>query len=540
MHLKLALLSIVFGFTRGELSLASYYGDHMVLQRAPKSTYIWGYADTLGSMVSVQVAGMTAVTTRVVRHDQLARNVWKVMLPPVTGPGPYQINITSSEGTLTMNDVMFGDVWLCSGQSNMQFTTSMVFNASEEVTDANNYPDIRLFTVALKWSNRTLYELTEVEQSWSRASNESVGHGAWSYFSAVCWLFGKRLYQHRKYPIGLIATTWGGTPVEAWSSQDAMNICEPEKAGLTDARTNQKPLDKRTNQTVSNGIFTGNEPAPQNTPTQLWKAMVHPMLNLTIYGAIWYQGEANAGAPELYKCRFPVMIFDWRAKFNEGSSGQTDPNFPFGFVQLASWRNDSTITKGFPDIRWRQTSDFGYVPNPQMPYTFMAVAMDLPDFTSPYNSIHPRDKQDIADRLLLSALPVAYNVTSLGRYQGPLVSKVTYSNASLMIEFDTQIEIRTKDGFEVCCATSKYSKCDGSDQAVWIAAPIMKSSPQSVTLLICNSSLGLTRGFRYAWRESPCAFKKCAIYSRPDMNSLPMGPYIKIELDPLKYLPHVY
>ncbi|WAR27951.1 SIAE-like protein [Mya arenaria] len=469
MHLKLALLSIVFGFTRGACTQVHL---HLGLR---------GHSGLNG-----QCPGG--------RND---RGHYK------SGPGPYQINITSSEGTLTMNDVMFGDVWLCSGQSNMQFTTSMVFNASEEVTDANNYPDIRLFTVALKWSNRTLYELTE-------------------------------------YPIGLIATTWGGTPVEAWSSQDAMNICEPEKAGLTDARTNQKPLDKRTNQTVSNGIFTGNEPAPQNTPTQLWKAMVHPMLNLTIYGAIWYQGEANAGAPELYKCRFPVMIFDWRAKFNEGSSGQTDPNFPFGFVQLASWRNDSTITKGFPDIRWRQTSDFGYVPNPQMPYTFMAVAMDLPDFTSPYNSIHPRDKQDIADRLLLSALPVAYNVTSLGRYQGPLVSKVTYSNASLMIEFDTQIEIRTKDGFEVCCATSKYSKCDGSDQAVWIAAPIMKSSPQSVTLLICNSSLGLTRGFRYAWRESPCAFKKCAIYSRPDMNSLPMGPYIKIELDPLKYLPHVY
>ncbi|XP_045171966.1 sialate O-acetylesterase-like isoform X2 [Mercenaria mercenaria] len=482
----------------------------MVLQKAPKSSQIWGYADKVGDTVTVHLGSHTpAVSTTVYMDKAIGRPVWIVMLPPQNAAGPENITISSSEGRLTITDVMFGDVWLCSGQSNMQFTLSMVFNASQEIADAVNYPDIRLFTAAQKWSNKTEYELLQVEQYWSRPNKDSVGHSDWSYFSAVCWLFGKYLYQKLKYPIGLISTDWGGTPVEAWSSRDAMDTC--------------------------NGLLGYDPPhvhaAPQNTPTQLWNSMIHPFLNLTIYGAIWYQGEANAGAPDSYKCRFPAMIDDWRQKFHEGSRGQTDDMFPFGFVQLAPWRNDSTIEKGFPDIRWHQTADFGYVPNYRMPKTFMAVAVDLPDFTSPYNSIHPRDKQDVASRLVLSALPVAYNIKSMGKYQGPRISAyfidIGYHTLTLALDNGTTpITVRSKNGFEVCCSRNNQSRCDGTDSK-WIDAPIIASGTNNVTVSSCNGEW--TMGIRYLWRESPCTtVKMCPVYTVE--NELPMAPFITVGL----------
>lgn len=492
-----------------EISLASYYGDNMVLQKAPKSSQIWGYADMVGDRVSVQVGSQSAVHTTTYMDMSIGKTVWKVMLPPQSARGPEDITISSSEGTLKVMNVMFGDVWLCSGQSNMQFTLNMVFNASEEVDDVVNYQNIRLFTAAQKWSNKTEYELLQVEQYWSLPSKDSVGHSDWSYFSAVCWLFGKYLYKHLDYPIGLIATDWGGTPVEAWSSRDAMDMCSGADRETSKHR----------------------QAAPQNTPTQLWNSMIHPFLNLTIYGAIWYQGEANAGAPDSYKCRFPAMIDDWRKKFHEGSAGQTDADFPFGFVQLAPWRNDSSIITGFPDIRWHQTADFGYVPNYRMPKTFMSVAIDLPDFTSPYNSIHPRDKQDVASRLVLSALPVAYNINTMGKYQGPRVTAfyIDIGYHTLTLELDngtTPITVRAKDGFEVCCSKNNQSKCDGQDSK-WISAPIVASGTANVTVAACNGEW--TMGIRYLWRESPCkTVKMCAVYTVE--NQLPMAPYLEVGL----------
>ncbi|XP_045199198.2 sialate O-acetylesterase-like [Mercenaria mercenaria] len=512
----MAVLELLFCFflmskicsCKTPLSLASYYGDNMVLQKAPASSQIWGYADMVGSTVTVTLGDQVRVQTTVYMDNTIGRNVWKVLLPPQQGHGPVNITVTSGFESLTITNVMFGDVWLCSGQSNMKFTLSMVFNASEEVADAVNYPDIRLFTAAQKWSNKTEYELLGVEQYWSMPNSDSVGHSDWSYFSAVCWLFGKYLYKHLQYPIGLIATDWGGTPVEAWSSKDAMEACEPS---------------------VIVDTSSVNE-APQNMPTHLWNSMIHPFLNLTIYGAVWYQGEANMNSPpDLYKCRFPVMIDDWRKKFHEGSAGQTDVMFPFGFVQLAPWRNDSTITKGFPDIRWEQTCDFGYVPNAQMPQVFMATAIDLPDFSSPYTSIHPRDKQDVAYRLVLSALQVAYNIKTMGKFLGPMINIYTMGpnvNTLRMI-FDngtSPIKVKAKDGFEICCSDNNRSKCDGTDSK-WLASPIVDYDNTSVTITSCYRMW--TMGVRYAWRESPCPiFKTCAVYSKE--NDLPMPPYMKI------------
>lgn len=141
---------------------------------------------------------------------------------------------------------------------------------------------------------------------------ETVNGGAWQYFSAVCWFYGRNIYNKTKIPIGLVSSNWGGTPDEAWSSPDALKECT-------------------TSDKVKQRVCAGPNP---HDPSVLWNAMINPLLNMSIYGAIWYQGEANAGNPTKYNCSFPAMINDWRKKWNEATNGDTDILFPFGFVQV--------------------------------------------------------------------------------------------------------------------------------------------------------------------------------------------------------------
>ncbi|XP_053388661.1 sialate O-acetylesterase-like [Mercenaria mercenaria] len=186
---------------------------------------------------------------------------------------------------------------------------------------------------------------------------KSGSNGSIDWFSALCSMFAPDLQKHLNYPIGIIESNWGGAPIEVWSSPDAINACP----------TTAKP---------SPSIHYPTDPGA------LWNSMIHPYLSMTIKGAIWYQGEAFSGHPDLYACQFPAMINDWRKKFHANSDGETSDHFPFGFVQLAPYRAGNTIG-GFPPTRWAQTTDVGYVPNINMPDTFMAVAIDLLDFNSP-------------------------------------------------------------------------------------------------------------------------------------------------------------
>ncbi|XP_060570661.1 sialate O-acetylesterase-like [Ruditapes philippinarum] len=204
---------------------------------------------------------------------------------------------------------------------------------------------------------------------------------------------------------------------------------------------------------------------------------------------------------------------------------------PFCYT-ACSWRNNSTIIKGFPDIRWDQTCGFGYAPNAQMPQTFMATTIDLPDFSSPYNSIHPRDKQDVASRLVLSALQVAYNIKTMGRFVGPMISafSVDLITNRMTLDFDNgtdPIRVKSMDGFEICCSVNNMSKCDGTDDSKWLPSPIVSYDTTSVTVATCDGMWIM--GIRYAWRESPClSSKMCAVYSVE--NDIPMSPYISIGL----------
>nr|XP_020455900.1 sialate O-acetylesterase isoform X1 [Monopterus albus] len=468
----------------GSLRFASYYRDHMVLQKSPEKAVLWGYGPE-GAQVTVFLSGPIH---QKISPVNVTKGIWRVTLYPVDVAGPFNVTALAQNSIVTLTDVLFGDVWLCGGQSNMYFKTSQIFNASEELALAAKYPHVRTFMAALNQSGTELIDLIQVELPWSVPTEKILAE-----FSAVCWLFGRYMFDKLKYPIGLVESCWGGTAVECWSSSRALKQC-------------------------------GLEPTGDNTLTDnsiLWNAMIHPLLNMTLKGAIWYQGEANAGYhQDKYNCSFPAMIDDWRMAFHQGSGGQTALDFPFGFVQLST--NIKGFTNdGFPDVRWHQTADFGYVPNLRMKRTFMAVAMDLPDETSPFGTIHPRDKQDVAYRLTLGARAVAYDEEDVP-FQGPFPKKIISTQTYFNIIYDQEVSVTpSKDIFEICCSEIE-APCGPTSH--WVPAPIMQWGLKTIQLSTIMCSTTQVDALRYAWRDWPCDFKACPVYSASGV--LPAPPFI--------------
>jgi sialate O-acetylesterase len=203
----------------------------MVLQRAPQRAIVWGFGDpgvsttlTMNDKIYTTISGSEIVNAQ-------NESIWSITLDPVVDEGPFDIYVSQplTNGTLvtiTIHDVLFGDVWICSGQSNMQMTVSLIFNATEEIANAGNYSKIRLFTATLIASPVPVEELLGIHLIWSLASSTTVGGPDWGFMSAVCWLYGRMIHQAlENRPIGLIATSWGGTPIESWMPPEAFQDC---------------------------------------------------------------------------------------------------------------------------------------------------------------------------------------------------------------------------------------------------------------------------------------------------------------------------
>ncbi|XP_047608123.1 sialate O-acetylesterase isoform X3 [Phacochoerus africanus] len=337
------------------------------------------------------------------------------------------------------------------------------------------------------------FPFSSVQDVTPASLSENLGHGDFKYMSAVCWLFGRYLYDTLQYPVGLIASSWAGTPIEAWSSERSLKACG-----------------------VPRFIPSDFETGPSENSV-LWNAMVHPLHNMTLKGVIWYQGESNINFNrDLYNCTFPALIEDWRQTFHRGSQGQTERFFPFGFVQLSSFLSGATSSDGLPHIRWHQTADFGYVPNLRMPNTFMAVAMDLCDRNSPFGSAHPRDKQTVAYRLHLGARAVAYGEKLT--FQGPLPQKMELlaDRGLLNLTYSQQILVQRQDKkiFEVSCCSDQQCK--------WLPAPMDTFSTQTLALDITSCQDTLV-AVRYAWSTWPCEYKQCPLYH--PTSTLPAPPF---------------
>ncbi|XP_032140982.1 sialate O-acetylesterase isoform X1 [Sapajus apella] len=483
---------------------ASYISNNVVLQKEPAGAVIWGFG-TPGATVTVTLCQGQETIMKKVTSVKAHSNTWMVVLDPMKPGGPFEVmaqqTLEKINFTMRVHDVLFGDVWLCSGQSNMQMTVLQILNATRELSNTAAYQSVRIFSVSPIQAEQELEDLVAVDLQWSKPTEENLGHGNFTYMSAVCWLFGRHLYDTLQYPIGLISSSWGGTPIEAWSSRRSLKACGVPKQG-----------------SVPSDTVTG--PAKHSV---LWNAMIHPLCSMTLKGVVWYQGESNINYNmDLYNCTFPALIEDWRQTFHHGSQGQTEQYFPFGFVQLSSYLS-KIRSDGFPQIRWHQTADFGYVPNLKMPNTFMAVAMDLCDRESPFGSIHPRDKQTVAYRLHLGARAVAYGEKNL-TFQGPLPEKIERlaHKGLLNVTYYQEIQVQKRDNkiFEISCCSDHQCK--------WLPASMNTFSTQTLTLTI-NSCHGTVVALRYAWTTWPCEYKQCPLYH--PSSALPAPPFIAFITD---------
>lgn len=355
------------------VKLPTIIGDNMVLQRG-QPVPIWGWADK-GEEVTVTAAGQT-LTTKAGDDGR-----WKVVLGKLDLGEPIEMTIKGSSGSsIVLKNILVGEVWVGSGQSNMEWTVGNSNNAQQEIAAAN-YPKIRLFTVV---KQKTPEPAAECAGSWVECSPASIPG-----FSAVAYFFGRELNKELSVPVGLINTSWGGTAADLWTSRKAL-----------EANPTLKPL------------------AGSGENSFLYNGMIAPILPYAIRGAIWYQGESNLGRAFQYRTLFPAMIANWRADWGQG-------DFPFGFVQLAPFRYN-----GQNVINWAELCEAQRMTLDASPNTGMAVTTDIGDV----KDIHPKNKQEVGRRLALWALAKVYGKTIV--YSGPIYKSMSTEGNKVRLQFD--------------------------------------------------------------------------------------------------------
>jgi sialate O-acetylesterase len=394
------------------VKLPAVIGDNMVLQRG-QPVPIWGWADkgekvrvTIGIKLGDMIADKSKDTYfrslhEVVMPKQILTAVaddkgrWKVTFdrldvgkPLMMGKQLTMIVEGSSGNAIALKNIVVGEVWVCSGQSNMAIGVAACKDAKEEVAAAS-HPQIRLFLVA---ATQAAQPAADVKGDWKPCTPESIAISKPNCggFSAVAYYFGRQLHKELKVPIGLIDTSVGGTPAEFWTSRKAL-----------EANAALKPL-------------------AQGESSCLYNGMIAPLIPYAIRGAIWYQGEANIGAAYRYRTLFPAMIANWRADWKQG-------DFPFGFVQIApynyhrDWKTDPACC---PELWEAQLLTLKSSPN-----TGMAVTTDITDL----NDIHPKNKQEVGRRLALWAFANVYGQKRV--YSGPIYKSMTVEGNKIRLQF---------------------------------------------------------------------------------------------------------
>lgn len=416
---SVALVLVIAVSALGEVRLPSIMGSNMVLQREALAP-IWGWADP-GE--AVKVAGSWQDGWVKTKADSDGK--WMVRLQTPAKGDDCKVVIEGSN-RIELENVLIGEVWVASGQSNMQWAVSSSNNAEDEIAAAK-YPKIRLFYVTRATADTPQ---DDCEGSWQVCSPETVGG-----FSAVAYFFGRTLHRELGAPIGLINTSWGGTPAESWTrraaleaDEDFVPILERFDAALKDYPAAQERY-KKTVEKWEGQVKAAKEagknaprkprfshlgdPGHPHRPSTLYNAMIAPLIPYNIAGAIWYQGESNAGRSYQYRTLFPAMIENWRDDWGYG-------DFPFYFVQIAPFRGQTPEIREAQLIALRTTANTG-----------MAVTMDIgnPD------NIHPKNKQDVGKRLALWALAKDYGEKNIV-YSGPLYTHHRIEGSKIRLFFE--------------------------------------------------------------------------------------------------------
>ena len=478
--MRFLLLSLLYAALStglwADTRLPAVFGDHMVIQR-DMPVHVWGWADP-GEAVSVTFRGQDASAVA------SADGSWEVYLEPAGAGGPYELAI-QGKNSIQINDILVGDVWVGSGQSNMAWQVQRSNDAEQEIAAAK-YPGMRYFKVALTTAGAPK---DDVEGEWRIVTPETAGE-----LSAVAYFFARHLHKQLDVPFGIIQSAWGGTPAEAWTSSRTL-AAEPELAALVaemkKAAVAAKPVyearlaawQERAAKAKAAGTEIPRQP-PQpremresQSPSMLFNAMIAPLTPFPIRGAIWYQGENNAGRGQglLYRRLFRSMIEDWRREWGQGA-------FPFLFVQLANFgRVPETAT--WAELREAQAMALGLV------RTGMAVTIDIGNSTD----IHPRNKQDVGLRLALAARAIEYGEHDL-EYSGPAFRQATKEGSSLRLWFDhagsgLQARDGELEGFELAGSDGKFVEAD---------AQIAGS-----TVVVTSAAVNAPVQARYAWAADP-------------------------------------
>jgi sialate O-acetylesterase len=526
--------------SRADVRLPAIFGSHMVLEQDIKIP-VWGWADA-GEAVTVTLGSDTAKTSADTNGN------WRVELAPVTtATTPLTLTVTG-KNNLKFDDVLVGDVWVCSGQSNMEFDMRRAHNAATEIPLADD-PQIRLFIVTKKIA---LDPQTDVQGQWMVCTPASVID-----FSAVGYFFGHELRDVLHRPIGLIGAYWGGMPAQAFTSlsglqrnppfasyigayqKDVANYPKAREdypAALAAFQVQQKqwnetvapiynPIFKQwqdaANQAGANGQPAPPKPVPSvpipkapnlpegapDTPTVLYNGMIAPLIPYAIKGAIWYQGEANVDKPLEYRTLFPRMISDWREKWNQG-------DFPFLYVQLANFLAPQSKPSegGWAYLREAQLKTLA------LPNTGMAVIVDIGNAAN----IHPADKLDVGLRLALAAKHVAYKQDLV--YSGPIYDSMKIEGNKIRVNF-------TDTGSGLQMSTPPWTPAGkpapapapteltgfaiaGADQNwVWAQAKI-----DGNTVLVSSDQVASPVAVRYGWANNP----PCNLYNK---EGLPASPF---------------
>lgn len=418
-----------------EVRLPKVFNSHMVMQQE-KPLVIWGWANP-NETVKVQLGSANAKT------QASASGEWKVTLPAMKAGGPYKLSV-SAANTVEFDDVMIGEVWLCSGQSNMEMGIGICNNAKEEIAAAD-YPNLRLLMVPNKWTPEPQSDFSESgpEGVWKVCSPKTIAEGGWSGFSATAYYFGRELHKKLGVPVGLIDADWGGTRIESWTPPEGFAEVpalkhEYELVQLADARSDlhQARLEQTLSETeqwlAATKQALSQKTSPPKMPTYppellpphdlqnataLFNGMIHPLCPFAIRGAIWYQGEANLDDGKFYTERMKALIAGWRKIWGEG-------DFPFYFVQIAPFNYGGNAQR--MGEFWQAQAEAQRIPN-----VGMAVINDVGDL----KDIHPKNKQEVGRRLALLALAKTYGQPNVV-YSGPTFKSMATESDKLLVTFD--------------------------------------------------------------------------------------------------------
>lgn len=483
------------------VKLPALISDNMVLQQ-DSNVPVWGWADP-GENVEVTLGDLPPVKTAA---DETGN--WLVRLRTPKAGVPYEM-IIRGKNILLIRNVVFGEVWFCSGQSNMEMPIAYkaiyftgVLNYEKELLETN-YPQIRLFKVSRATSRIVQRDCVG---SWSQCAPAAAAD-----FSAVAYFFARELHKRLNVPIGLIQAAVGGTPAEAWTKKGILES-DPDFApilkrfdeavanypqALREYLSKMQDWKKACEQAKTKSEKLPQEPFPplglshQNAPSGLYNAMIAPLIPYYIRGVIWYQGESNAERPYQYRKLFPAMIKNWRTDWGQG-------DFPFYYVQVAPFGYKNWSRPIFtPELREAQLMALS-VPN-----TGMVVTIDIGDV----NDVHPKNKQEVGRRLALWALAKTYGQIEIA-YSGPIYKSMKVEGSKIRLYFDhTGSGLMTRDGLlrELTIA--------GEDKNFVDAEAVIDGD----TVIVSNDRIQKPVAVRYGWRNAaqPNLFNKESLPASP-------------------------